>query len=191
VAILEGHEGWPRALAVSADGCELASVDDKSGVRIWRTAGWTLMREVRSARGTDICFNPAGDRFTTALHWSSARDDPLRQILRIWNSREGTLIAEHRVPGFEFQIVRYSADGSQLACGLEAVDDIRHQEADLLDAQSGRVLRRLRAPFDWFTDFVFLPARNAIALGVSSRAEPALLFAVDCRDRTALGLSGV
>ena len=176
VAILEGHEGWPRALAASADGCELASVDDKSGVRIWRTADWSLMREVRSARGTDICFNPAGDRFTTTLQWSSAPDDPLGQILRIWNSREGTLIAEHRVPGFEFQIVRYSPDGSQLACGLEAVDDIHHKEAVLLDAQSGRVLRRLRAPFEWFTDFVFLPARNAIALGVRGHTRRPLVL---------------
>jgi hypothetical protein len=165
-SVLKGHEHWPRTVAVSADGSQLASIDEKSGVRIWRTADWSLSLEVREARGTDVCFDTSGGRIATVRRWGRLMKDPIGEVLKIWTIPGGQLITEHRVAGFEFEVARFSPDGTQMACGITGVENTLHEEAVLLDTESGRVLHRLRGPFNWFTDFAFLPARNAIAIGV-------------------------
>ena len=176
ISELKGHQHWPRTVAVSADGSQLASIDEKSGVRIWRTADWSLSLEAREASGTDVCFDTAGSRIATVNRWGRFSNDAISEVLKIWAIPGGQLIAEHRVAGFEFHVARFSPDGTQMACGITSVEHASHEEAVLLDTASGRVIQRLRGPFGWFTDFAFLPARNAIAIGVQGHTRRPLVL---------------
>jgi WD40 repeat protein len=173
-------------LSVSADGSYLASIDEKSGVKIWRTADWSLALEIPKARGNDLCFHPAGDRIATVRRWGRIKKDPDGQVLKIWKVANGELLAEHRVEGFEFELARFSPDGKQLACGVQAVNDGLHCGAVLLNADTGEVLERLRGPFDWFTDFAFLPERDAIAIAVQGHTlRPLVLWELSAAEGVA------
>ena len=122
ISELKGHQHWPRTVAVSADGSQLASIDEKSGVRIWRTADWSLSLEAREASGTDVCFDTAGSRIATVNRWGRFSNDAISEVLKIWAIPGGQLIAEHRVAGFEFHVARFSPEGTQMACGITSVE---------------------------------------------------------------------
>ncbi|MDB5321105.1 MAG: hypothetical protein JWN40_2736 [Phycisphaerales bacterium] len=173
---LSGHGHWPRTLSLSADGLHLASIDEKSGLRVWNTTNWSLAAHASEAKGTHVSFDPTGRRIATVRRWGRLAKDPSGEILKIWSFPELTNVAEHRLPGFEFEAAAFSPDGQTLACGIENVDHGLHHEVILLDAESGQVRQRLRGPFDWCEDFLFLPARNAIAIAARGHTRRPLVL---------------
>ncbi len=124
-AICRGHEAVVAALAFSADGKRLASVDRGGGVRLWETASGELVRALKAPPGEKaaesdravLCFGPE-DR------WLAAASGGGR--VRVWNTGDGRLL--HSFNSFhtivtptatvrDSETLALSADGKTFASG--------------------------------------------------------------------------
>ena len=164
IATLRGHRERPRSVDLSPDGAFLASIDEESGIRIWRTSDWALERTLIEARGTCVRYSPDGDRVLSVLGLQRtfhAEHETEYLTIRTFPGLE--VVKQHRFPGFTVGCARFSPDGKAIAMSLYAVAGGTHP-ALVIDAETGQELRRLLGPKEYYDDFVFLPQRNAIAL---------------------------
>jgi WD40 repeat protein len=170
---LEAHISYVRKIDVSADGSLLAAIDAQAGVQIWNTRDWSLHRHLKVS-GDEVRFDPSG-RFviTTWPAGTGISGQRLRlvhgspskrtQVLPIWEIDSGELVRELTLPGYRFQSAAFSPDGKMIVASIHPMKMIPNEDAVLFDVTTGNVLNRLRGDFRAITDFMFLPARNAIA----------------------------
>jgi hypothetical protein len=173
---LEGHAAWPRDMAVRADGTILASVDDQTGVHLWSTADWRLLRRIET-QADGVTFDPSGKLLATTWRWGrhAGAADARTKVLNIWDAEVGTLVRELNLPGYRFIAARFSPDGKQIAAAVQSLEEST-QGAVLLDTETGEQLRRLSGPFEYISDFVFLPQRDAIAFAAQGHTRRPLLL---------------
>ncbi len=150
---------------MSPDGAFLASIDEESGIRIWRTSDWALERTLVEARGTCVRYRPDGDRVLSVLGLQRTfHAEHQTEYLTIRTFPGLEVVKQHRFPGFKVGCARFSPHGEAIALALSAVAGPCTHPALVIDAETGRELRRLLGPKQYYDDFVFLPQRNAIAL---------------------------
>ncbi len=164
LAELVGHERWPSSLALSHDCSLLASIDDKVGVRLWKTSDWSLAQEIREARGRKVNFDPTGNCVATAFGTGREIQENEMEYLKIWSYPDGQLVQEFRFPGNRLDTAKYMPGRAMIACGLHPRDSKTPSYAALVDASTGAVIRRLIGPYESYDDFAFLTSRQAIAL---------------------------
>jgi dipeptidyl aminopeptidase/acylaminoacyl peptidase len=129
-----------------------------------------------TVRGTSVDFDLSSRYLATVRRWGRTMNEPDGEILRMIDVGTGRVCCEHRLPGFEFQVARFSPDGRWLACGIDAWPDHSRNEAVLLNAETGEVCERLRGPFEWVNDFAFLRQCRAIAIAVRGHTLRPLVF---------------
>ncbi len=130
VQYLRGHLGVVQDLAFSTDGQRLASAGADGTLRIWDTASG---REITCLRGhtaavRSVCFSPDGRGL------ASCGDDG---TVKVWESSSSEVVPLH-VAGWGLRVA-YSSDGHRVVFAFV-------QDAYVVDASSGRVIRKLVAP---------------------------------------------
>ena len=161
LAELAGHGSWPNCLSLSGDGSYLASIDSKTGVLVWKTSDWSLAVSIPAAFGQFISFDPTENRFATIRERGSIGDEKESGFLKIWSVPDGKLTKELYFSGIALTSARFSPDGKFIACGMSDPDG---NSAALIEAETGRIVRRLKGPCASFDDFAFMSIRNAIAV---------------------------
>ena len=122
VRAIDAHKGWIRAITVSPDGNQLASVGNDLVVRIWDTATGKLLHELsgHESHVYNVAFHPTesahlvtGDLMCNVIHWEL----PSGKQLRTWKAEslqkyDKTFVAT--IGGFRG--MTFTPDGSQLVC---------------------------------------------------------------------------
>ncbi|MDR3713364.1 MAG: caspase family protein [Puia sp.] len=177
IATLAGHSGPIWRMAFSDDGARILTLSDDNTVKIWDAGSGRLLADLRgghSGKVTDAQFSPDGTRVVTASYDGSARiwstetgreqvvlrghavealsveysPDGSRALLyyrdgsiKIWNMETGRLSV--RLKGPFLGGTGYSPDGRTF---VTATPDAF--SAELRDAATGKVLRKLMPVFD-------------------------------------------
>jgi WD40 repeat protein len=126
---LEGHPGGAASVAFSPRGNILASSGSRDHtVRLWDTATWTVLREIRGGGPTlSLTFAPDGKAL------AGAGDD---KTVRLWDAATGRELHVLRGHAGAVHCVAFSPDGRSLVTG----DD---QGARLWEAATGKQARLL------------------------------------------------
>jgi hypothetical protein len=164
IAQLKAQESNLASLLLTPDGTRLIAIDEKSGIRVWRVSDWSLEHHRPDARGTQVSFDPTGSRIATVLGSRLHIHGNQYEFLSLWTYPEFQLLKQHRFPKFRLESVQFSPDGRIIACGMGPEGADRTHSAVLIDPESGTITRRLIGPYISYGDFLFLPARNSIAL---------------------------
>jgi WD40 repeat protein len=169
--------GSAAALALSADGTELADVGRDRSVRVWSTETGSRSRTIRrpGSRVVATSFSPDGTKLVTA---------GLDAVARIWDARSGKLVARplvgHKKP---LTSAEFSPDGRYVA--TTSLD----RDARVWDARTGKLMWTLRGHSDIVNDASFsadsrwvVTAGPGVA-GVWDMSSGRQLFGLNGRDR--------
>src|SRR5262249_9164694 len=119
--IVAAHDGWVRAVAVSADGQTVASCGNDHLVKLWSAADGKPLGTLQghACHVYNVAFCPDGSRLVSA---------DLKGVVKDWDWRKGEAVRELDAKalykydtGFRADIggvrsIAFSADGSLLAC---------------------------------------------------------------------------
>jgi hypothetical protein len=168
-------DAWAWKIDMSPDGSRLGTMDPKGGLRLWNTADWSLRRHIKVS-GDCVSLDSTGcyaattwyvgDYYENGVRVGTLSDpEHQRRVVAIWDLDSGELVRELTMPGYTFKVARFSPDGRTLAVSAQPIkwEDGVNDDALLFDVADGRLIDKLRGPFQAIEDFVFLPERNAIA----------------------------
>lgn len=120
IRVVDAHQGWARAAAVSPDDSLVASVGNDRVVRLWDFADGTLVREMSGHESHiyNVCFHPAGERLATGdltchlIDWDVATGKQVRtwqaESLQKYDKTFKAIIGG-------FRAMTFSEDGTRLA----------------------------------------------------------------------------
>jgi WD40 repeat protein len=152
-AVLHGHTGPVRSVAISAQGTRVATASDDGVARIWEeSAGeWRSVRELRDHRAglNDVAFSADGRQVVTASDDGTAR---------VWNAANGRPLAVLQVNN-EVRSVTFAPDGRRIV--LTTVGD--GAQVWRLAEENPSQWRRTLAPDGFAIDAAFNAAGDRVA----------------------------
>lgn len=121
IRTVEAHEGWVRAVAVSADGKWLASSGNDRLVKLWNAADGKLIRTFtgHAAHVYNVAIHPDGKQIASA---------DLMGVLKVWDATTGHRLRDldgAALHGYDWKFLAhigsarsmtFDATGSRLAC---------------------------------------------------------------------------
>lgn len=152
-ALLAGHAGPVRGLALSADGALLASAGADRSIRLWNLQQGGALRVLAGHEDAvlRLAFSPDGTQLVSA-----AADG----TLRLHEVATGRVLRHLRSHTDEVSALCFCDAGRLLASGS------RDRQLCLHDARSGTLLRKMQHP-DWLRTLLPWPADDACLLSAS------------------------
>jgi hypothetical protein len=149
VATLDGHNGWVRGLAFSADGTRLASAGQDGRVIGWDTTSWSKAYEHQGERAwSQLMFDRSGGRLMSI---------GFRSPMRIVDGSTGRELAALDCPCADMRAVACSPDNRLVAGGG------RNGRLRIWELDSGRVLAEVVAHRQRIRSLEFSPAGDRLA----------------------------
>lgn len=155
VLSLDGHQGWVRSVATSADGRLLLSAGDDATLRLWQMPTGQVLRLIENISGLRAAaLSPDG-----ALAAGSLSDNSVR----IWDTASGNLIQVLEGHSDWVRCLAFSPDGRWLAsAGFD-------KTILLWDTQSWRIAKNLSGHESSVLGLAFSPDGELIASGAVDR----------------------
>jgi len=152
--IVDAHDGWLRALAVSPDGKTVASCGNDKLVKLWNIADGKLVAELKShaCHVYNVAFHPKGELVSADLKgfvkvWDVAAGKVLRELdaAVLWKY-DNSFKADHG----GIRSMAFNAEATHLACaGITNVSNafagVGNPAAVLFDWESGKRAHLLTA----------------------------------------------
>ncbi|KAI0162917.1 hypothetical protein BJ166DRAFT_481863 [Pestalotiopsis sp. NC0098] len=153
---LEGHSGWVRSVAISADGRRLASGSGDRTVKLWDAESGACLQTLEGHSGSvsSVAISADGRRL------ASGSDD---RTVKLWDAESGACLQTLEGHSGSVSSVAISADGRRLASGS---DD---RTVKLWDAESGACLQTLEGYSGWVRSVAISADGRRLASGSDDR----------------------
>ena len=148
VRVVQAHDGWARAVAVSPDGAVVASCGNDNTVKLWKVADGSAIRTLQGHESHvyNVAFHPDGQRLVSC---------DLKGVVKDWDIKSGKCEREFDAKvlakydtGFMADIggargMAFKSDGSEFAlCGITNVSNafagVGNPVVVLIDWKSGK-----------------------------------------------------
>ncbi len=144
-----GHAEGIYAVAISSDGCLLASSSSDKTIRVYDTTSAGLIRVLRHGdglRANSIAFAPGGDLLAAILDVFYPESGEWHGVVQLWNARSGDRLKQ---VGSRVISVSFSPDGRYIVTGC---DDFTTR---IWSIQTGRQIRIFVGASAWATSVAF------------------------------------